>query len=189
MAIRSNIYGESAAQYVGCVLDTFEHNGYHDSDFYAVCWDEELGKVVTVEYDTTRCGGCGRADIDATEEVLAKVYRHYKNYCRDRFDSRDNEILAKKVEKGCTAVVIRGRKIAKGTVGKVFWIGTCYNGYTYRNEDRVGMIIDGKKVFLPLEYVVKDNWQANLLTGKARKEAIRKAAIACIPSHYQHIFA
>ena len=188
MAIRTNIYGETGTQYIGCVLDTFERNGYHDSDFFAVCWDEDKGQVVTVEYDTTRCGGGGTAEIDATEETLAKAYRYYKSIAKKLFDSIENERLAKKFDKGDEVVVVRGRKVAQGTVGKVFWVGSSYNRYTYRSELRVGILIGKEKVFLPFEYVVKNNWEGCMLTGKARKQAIRNAALNSIPCHYRKYF-
>ena len=40
MAVVTNIYGDNTPEYVGCVMDTYERNGYNDSDWYAVCWDE-----------------------------------------------------------------------------------------------------------------------------------------------------
>jgi hypothetical protein len=153
-----------------------------------VCWDEEQSKVVTIEYDTTRCGGCGYAEIDATEEVLSKVYHYYKNMARIKFDSHDNEHQAKQFSKGDEVEVILGRKVAKGSVGKVFWIGESYNNYTYRNETRVGIMIGDQRVFLPIEYVTKHDWDKYLLTGKARKQAIRKATINSIPYHYRKLF-
>lgn len=189
MAIRTTIYGNTNTQYVGCVLDTFEHNGYHDSDFYAVCWDEDKGQVVTVEYDTTRCGGGGTAEIDATKEVLSKVYRYYKGVAKNLFDTIENERLAKKFSKGDEVVVIRGKKIAQGTVGKVFWVGSTYNRYTYRNELRVGIKVGEESIFLPFEYVVRHNWESHLLTGKARKQAIRNATLCSIPAHYRKLFS
>lgn len=189
MAIHSNIYGDTGICYKGCVIDMFEHNGRDDSDFYAVCWDEKEGKVVTVEYDTTRCGGGGVAEIDATDDVLAKVYRYYKAKAKQAFDSYVNEDLAKAISKGDEVEVVRGRKVAKGSVGKVFWIGTCYNQFSYRTEERVGLIINGEKVFLPLEYVAKCNWESCLLTGKARKAAIRARAIGDMPYRYRSVFA
>lgn len=188
MAIRSDIFGDDKARYVGCVIDTYEHNGYHDSDFYAVCWDEELGKVVTIEYDTTRFGGYGSATVDATEDVLAKVYRYYKKGATKSFDEHDNEYLAKIIHKGDDVVVVRGRKVAKGSIGKVFWIGDCYNQFSYRNETRVGLVIGEAKVFLPIEYVVKNDWEKSLMTGKARKQAIRTATLNSIPYHYRKLF-
>lgn len=61
MAVLAGIYGQKSESYVGCTLDTYEHNGYHDSYFYAVCWDDENGKIVEIEYDTTASGGGGYA--------------------------------------------------------------------------------------------------------------------------------
>jgi hypothetical protein len=188
MAIRSNICGDTCTQYIGCVLDTFERNGYHDSDFYAVCWDEAKSQVVTIEYDTTRCGGGGTAEIDATEDVLAKAYRYYKGVARHLFDTIENERLAKKIAKGDEVEVIRARKIAKGTIGKVFWSGSAYNHYTYRNELRVGIKVGDNSIFLPLDYVVKHGWEEYMLTGKARKQAIRNATINSMPYHYRKLF-
>ena len=73
MAVETCLYGKTDVQYEGCVLSTYERNGYHDSDFYAVCWDEEKQAVVDVEYDTTRAGGGGYANIDATPETIRKA--------------------------------------------------------------------------------------------------------------------
>lgn len=87
MAVLRGIYGKTEPEYVGCVLDTYEHNGYDDSDWYAICWDEEKQELVHIEYDTTRAGGGGYARIDATEDVILKVYRHYKEIARKEFDS------------------------------------------------------------------------------------------------------
>lgn len=188
MAVDTNIYGQPGLRYVGCVLSTYERNGYHDSDFYAVCWDEEKQAVVDVEYDTTRAGGGGHAYIDATDEVLRKVYRYYKKMGRSHFDTVYNPKQAQEIRRGDTVTVIRGRKIPKGSVGQVFWVGTRFNQYSRHNEDRVGVEIDGERVFLPLEYVEVNDWQARLLTGRTRKNQIRNFAINSMPRHYQSLF-
>ena len=49
------IYSEKEVLYKGCVIDTYEHNGYEDSDFYAICVNPETGKIEKVEYDFKRC--------------------------------------------------------------------------------------------------------------------------------------
>lgn len=188
MAVQTWIYGKPDVRYEGCVIGTYEHNGYEDSDFYAICWDDKKQAVVDVEYDTTRCGGGGYAEIDATDEVLQKVYRYYRKLGRSLFDNRTNIEQAKAFGKGDTVVVIRGRKIPKGTVGKVFWIGDCYNQFSYRTEKRVGIEVDGQRMFLPAEYVERDNWQAHLITGKNRKRKIRNFAINSMPSYYRERF-
>lgn len=66
------------ARYEGCVLDWYEHNGYDDSDWYAICWNEEKQTIDKVLFDTTRCACSGHAEIDATPEVLRKVYHYWR---------------------------------------------------------------------------------------------------------------
>ncbi len=188
MAVHTNIYGKSEPQYAGCVLSTYERNGYDDSDWYAICWDEEQQKVVHVEYDTTRCGGYGTAEIDATPETLRKVYRYYKSNAKSIFDTRINPLQAKKIQVGEEVVVVRGRKIPKGTVGKCFWLGTCYNPYSRKDERRAGIEADGERFFVPEEYIEPVDWESRLMKGKDRKNAIRLAAIDALPRHYQELF-
>jgi hypothetical protein len=50
------------------------------------------------------------------------------------------------------------------------------------------MIIGEEKVFLPIEYVIKNEWEKFLLTGKARKQAIRNATINSLPYRYRKLF-
>ena len=64
--------------YEGRVLNWYERNGYDDSDWYAECWDDERGCIVQVEFMTTRAYSHGYAELDATDDVLRKVYRQYK---------------------------------------------------------------------------------------------------------------
>lgn len=189
MAVQTLIYGQPEVRYEGCVLDTYERNGYHDSDWYAVCWDEEKQKLVEVEYDTTRAGGGGWARIDATEEVLRKVYRLHKEEARYRFDHFTNPKWAKEYDKGDEVVVIKGRKVKPGTVGTVFWKGFRYNYYARREEERVGIEVDGERQFLPADYVENRAWESRLLKGKARKRKIRDYAVNSMPVHYRQLFA
>lgn len=188
MAVVAGVYGKTEPEFVGCTLDKFERNGYEDSDFYAVVWDEDSQKIAYVEYDTTRAPGCGYAKIDATGDVLRKAYRYYKNEAKVRFDRFQNPYLAKEVRKGDTVSVVRGRKIPKGTSATVFWIGERYNYYSYKNEKRVGIEFDGRREFLPLDYVEVVNWEARLVHGKSRKKMIREKAIQSMPRHYRHLF-
>ena len=184
MAVQTDIYGKPEVRYAGCVLDTYEHNGLWDSD----CWDEEQQKIVEVEYDTTRCGGGGHAEIDATDDTLRAVYRYYKRIGRDLFDNRSNILQAKKARKGDTVQVIHGRKVPKGSVGVVFWTGYRYNYYSRMNEERIGIEIDGVRQFLPMEYVEVVGWESRLIRGKNRKQAIRNFAINSMPAHFRHLF-
>ncbi len=53
-------------KYVGAVLDTFERNGYHDSYWYAIVWDEESRTVKCVETGSTAYYGGAAVEVDAT---------------------------------------------------------------------------------------------------------------------------
>src|SRR5262245_8797785 len=60
--------------YEGAVLQTWENNGYDDSDFLAAVWDEDTQKVKSVTYATTRGWTYHNgASVDATNDVLAKA--------------------------------------------------------------------------------------------------------------------
>lgn len=170
--------GTIDVRYVGCVLSTYERNGYYDSDFYADCWDEERQEVVTVEYASTR-GYCGNsyASVDYTVENLRKAYRFYWHEARHFFDETENIAQAKAVRKGDTVKVVRGRKVPIGTVGKVFWVGTRYNQYSRTDEKRVGIEVGDEKFFLMLDYVEVEDWKSRLLHGKERKAKIRSASL------------
>lgn len=53
MAIFTNVYGDGhTPDYEGCVLDWYEHNGYDDSDWYAICWNEEKQTIDKVLFAT-----------------------------------------------------------------------------------------------------------------------------------------
>lgn len=107
--------------YEGCVIRTWEHNGYEDSDFYADCVDTENGEIVTVEYDTTRFGGCGYAKVDLTAENYAK-YIHNGGRDNELSEAVRKAVLeAKEICKGKEVVVVAGRKVKHGTTGEIFW--------------------------------------------------------------------
>lgn len=127
-------------EFVGAVLDTGEYNGYHDSDFYAVVWDGE--KVKRVEYATTRFGDCGNsATPDATPEVkeaaAAYLAKHALAAYLGGFKAKVKAILGA-VRMGSEVVVFKGRKVKKGTVGEVRWIGNTMYGTRVRIETASG---------------------------------------------------
>ena len=188
MAVYSNIYGNHPIEYIGCTLNWYERNGYDDSDWYAVVWDEKTQSVKEINYDTTRCGGSGWAKIDATKEVLCKVYRYYYQIGRSIFDSYTNQNQAKKICKGDMVIIVRGRKIQKGTIASVFWVGTCYNPYNRQHENRIGLEIDGERCFINANYAEVVDWERRLIHGKERKCQIRNYAINSMPAHYRKLF-
>ena len=176
----SNMSGEHGIRFVGCVLNTWEHNGSWDSDFYATVWDEDAQRVRDIEYNTTRCGGGGSAEIDATEEVLNKAFQYYYDNSREYIE-RCIESNAKKYEKGDSVRVVRGRKVKVGTIGKCFWRGTCYNRYAHREEDRMGIEVDGERFFIAAENCINAEWETRLPTEEDKEKQRRNYAVSCMP--------
>lgn len=138
--------------YEGCVLALREVNGYDDSDFVAVCWDETEDKVVTYTYATTRCWTyMNGAKVDAPLELRVRLANKAAEKVASRVDGTVAEIRGE-VVKGATVKVVGGRKYL-GREGKVFWVGEKKNPYTHRPEVRVGMEDETGKFFLPVEQV------------------------------------
>lgn len=123
--------GNRTEIYKGCVIADRERNFRDDSDFYVLVWNEEKGEVTTVEYATTRYGGGGTATVDITPENKAKADAWaYKLLRRTVWDDYMNELA--KPKKGDIVTVVKGRKVPKGTRGRLFWIGEkrVYGGYS-----------------------------------------------------------
>lgn len=137
----------------GAVLDTYEVNGYDDSDFFAVIWDGE--KVTTKEYASTRGWTYHNgASVDATDEVVAAATEWY----RARWEAgeiRRQEELAVSVGYGATvrSLTTRGKNV--GVQGVVKWVGEkAYSPYSRcetPGEQRFGVQVPGERGyrFLP----------------------------------------
>ena len=136
---------ETKESYVGRVLETYEENGYNDSDFYAVVWDDETESIIHKQYATTRfySNGYG-AKIDATPEVIAKATAERKARFLKSAIEKDEE-TAKTVAKGKMVEINRGRK-NRGIIGEVFWVGNPEKFSYYAKEHRsVGIKLDDER--------------------------------------------
>ena len=136
---------ETKESYVGRVLETYEENGYNDSDFYAVVWDDETESIIHKQYATTRfySNGYG-AKIDATPEVIAKATAERKARFLKSAIEKDEE-TAKTVAKGKMVEINRGRK-NRGIIGEVFWVGNPEKFSYYSKEHRsVGIKLDDER--------------------------------------------
>lgn len=145
-------------EYEGCVLRLRERNMYHDSDFYALVWDAEIGAPREVEYGTTRFPTYGNtAHVDATEAVLA-AYNVWQAQQRQAAAERRAEEERRTPYAGKVVEVTGGRKLAKGTLGVVFWRGEDkYRPSRIIPAFRVGVKTDdGQKVFLSEDNVEVD---------------------------------
>jgi hypothetical protein len=136
--------------YKGAVLATYERNGYDDSDFYAIVWDAEEKKIKHVEYATTRGWTYNNgASVDATEEVIEEAARFNE---RNLLSAMRLRALgeAKLPKIGRNVVVVRGRKIPKGTKGRVFWFGPD----RFSRGNRVGLeTVEGERFFTSADNV------------------------------------
>ena len=136
---------ETKETYVGRVLETYEENGYHDSDFYAVVWDDETESIIHKQYATTRfySNGYG-AKIDATPEIIEKATAERKARFLKSAIEKDEE-TAKTVAKGKMVEINRGRK-NRGIIGEVFWVGNPDKFSYYAKEHRsVGIKLDDER--------------------------------------------
>ena len=136
---------ETKETYVGRVLETYEENGYHDSDFYAIVWDDETNSLIHKQFATTRfySNGYG-AKIDATPEVITKATAERKARFLKSAIEKDEE-TAKTVAKGKMVEINRGRK-NRGIIGEVFWVGNPEKFSYYAKEHRsVGIKLDDER--------------------------------------------
>ncbi len=119
MAIRMDTRDGLDETYAGAVLQTWEHNGYNDSDFYAAVWDEAEQRVKAVEWATTRWWTYNNsATVDATSEVMAKAERWLADLIEQLLTRADEEQAADPViGKEVRSTTTRGKN--KGVVGLV----------------------------------------------------------------------
>lgn len=118
--------------YIGAVLDTYERNGYDDSDFLAIVWDEAEQCVKDVEYATTRGWTyLNSAAVDATDEVKAKAAAYWRARHRESLEIGTRRKFAKP-HVNCRVKVVRGRKVPKGFEGIVRNVSERYNPYDRR---------------------------------------------------------
>jgi len=137
----------------GAVLASWEENGYDDSDFMASVWDGEKIKIVT--YASTRgwtyLNGCV---IDATLEVREAAAKYQNDRLRAVQVSAMNA-SERVASVGKTVKVTKGRKVPKGVIGEVFWVGADkYAGNHYGTQHRVGITTEtGEKHFTAMSNV------------------------------------
>lgn len=136
---------ETKETYVGRVLETYEENGYNDSDFYAIVWDDETNSLIHKQFATTRfySNGYG-AKIDATPEIIEKATAERKaRFLKSAIEA--DEENAKSIAKGKMVEINRGRK-NRGIIGEVFWVGNPEKFSYYAKEHRsVGIKLDDER--------------------------------------------
>ncbi|MCX4799623.1 hypothetical protein OG497_37850 [Streptomyces sp. NBC_01242] len=144
-AVAAHIAACHETTFTGAVLGLRERNGYDDSDFYALVWDEEQQRTREIQYATTRGWTYHNgASIDATHDVIAKAVAHETEI---RFaDAQQRH--AETVRKGYTArATVEGGATVEGVIA---WIGTAreYSKWAARYADpvkRYGIRVEGRK--------------------------------------------
>ena len=145
---------QPAISHEGAVLGTYERNMRDDSDFHAIYWNPEKQEPGDTIYATTRGWTYeNHATVDATPEVWTEFHEflagRLKALILDRIWRE-----ARTIEIGKEVIVIKGRKIARGTIGRVFWQGAGA-GMT---AQRIGIETpDGEKLFTAASNVEIDS--------------------------------
>ncbi|KOV84757.1 hypothetical protein [Nocardia sp. NRRL S-836] len=141
-------------EYVGAVLGEYEHNGGHDSDFYAVVWDEPTQSVTTKCWGTTSSWTYhNHCRVDATPEVIAKANASMRPRWTERLRARmEADARLVRVGRVVRSTTTRGKNA--GLVGEVAWKGRDKIRSTrYHTYYRVGIDVDGTRRFMPVENV------------------------------------
>lgn len=96
-------------------------------EYFATVWNAAK-KQTDVIYYGDNYNGMGRnaAIVDISEET-APEYFDYVRACRAQQLANELEAERNRLARGKRVCVRRGRKVAKGTIGEIFWIGN--NGY------------------------------------------------------------
>lgn len=129
------------------------------------------GKTQKVEYATTRGWTYpNRAEVDATDEVKA-AYQAWKTARAAKAKADYHEELAKMPKVGQSVRIIGGRKLPKGTIAEITWVGLdtfkeqaskrYSSGWEeilpfkyYADKYRVGLRLnDGKRVFVSAAHI------------------------------------
>lgn len=159
--------------YEGAVLGLRERNGAHDSDFFAVVWDEHGQCVREVPYASTAGWTYHNgARVDATEEVRAKALAWWRaEWLRAEQARREHE--AHQIHQGVMvrSTTTRGKNV--GVVGEVLLIAP--NKYD-KNAQRVKIRVEGEAQprWLDLARVEVANPPAVRLNKKAKRRAARR---------------
>lgn len=196
MAIINHETGEKS--FIGCVIRTYDHYWMDGMlEVYAVVWDSTEKKMehITVGYYGNDCRNMMRtsADVDLTVEKAREIVRYYVKPDALRCFQNSVQASKQKIYKDDVCKVVRGRKVKKGTVLKVFWCGEkpTYRSrmYAYLNEtETIAGCYDenGNKVWIKAEYLEKlPECRLKSPVAAERKKYIKDF----VHRHYGHIVA
>jgi len=133
---------EPEVTFEGAVISTYERNGYHDSDFYAIVYNAEKDLVHSVEYATTRSSTYNNgATVDITDTNLALAEKAAARQAFKRLTFAAT-IESEQIEVGKTVrfkANFNGRTQPKAKAGEKAQVTTIYeNRFTYGSKDYYG---------------------------------------------------
>lgn len=141
-------------EYKGAVLQTYERNGYDDSDFIAIVYDVKTDTVKEVEYASTRHAGGGDATVDATEDIrdaaryvlfeerIAASVEHSRKVAREVAMGKEVFVTATKAGKDRK---LGGKDVKAGTIGTVVFVG---DDRYRRGAKRFGILTEtGERIY------------------------------------------
>lgn len=139
--------GQFETVYEGRVLKTNLERYWGDGDFlyYCLVWDDATKSIKDIVYGDNR-GGNGpftTVTVDATKEVLeqAEAYRIQQEFERLKAHHITN---SQAISLGREVRVVRGNKVALGTVGKVIHMQDAV--YNYQRVTKLAIALDDEKV-------------------------------------------
>lgn len=160
MAIRD----KGNTTYEGCVIRIYDHYWLDGMlEVYAVVWDMDTHDTRTITvgyYGSDGCNLCGgiEAEVDLSEDVKRDILRTIKKDAPKVFER--SVIQAKEaIQAGTRVEVVRGRKVKKGTILDVFWVGEklTYRGMMCGFEEYETLAgchdMDGNKVWIRADYL------------------------------------
>ena len=171
----SVIMKDGQEKYQGCVLAVYmQDEPTMDGGTYGVypradVWDSEQGRVITLrDHDFTK------AERDAfSRTVEDAVIDSFSTSSNREWDYRI-EAAKRAIKAGVDAVVVRGRKIKKGTKLHVFWTYDRADYTGWHTETIAGCFDeDGRKVWIRADYLQR----ADIERIEAEMEESRKIMV------------
>ncbi len=159
---------------------------------YATVWTgERIEHVVVALGDDMGYRRYATVTVDATSETLAAatawLAAHYAAEHKADFDRWTDRLAreAHRIERGKAVLVARGRKVAKGTTGEVFWVGHGRFGLRAGVRDAAGVVhwtaasnldVLNPDEWMPVEALTPPTPAESAAHGAARVAAIAAGA-------------
>lgn len=177
--------GDPEISYVGRVLYKYEKNGYDDSDFVAIVWDDETNDFKHIEYGSTRSWTYhNHATVDADAATLLKAEARLADLLFKRAVESHNA-HARTPDKGKTVKSLMTRGTKKDVTGEVRWYGEDrYKSSRWLTVYSVGIKVEGND---KLVYLAAD--KVEVLNPEAADEAyLRELSIERAKQHAWRLY-